>query len=270
MTPQTIALLLSQGKATKRGRPATRPMLFSRKTEMQYAKELLAISDICKADGQVIFDMLKNSGIFVGDAAIGDAPWWAAKAANIATGTNDKVRGIAGQVVSKIVLGQAGSTQEQLAIKLKNVSGIDVSNMMRYDVDFKRVVDSAIMVNVALVESLPKQYHEKLEGIILRNLQQNKGLDWVETEIKKLGDITDNRARLIARDQTSSINAAVNKARQLQMGIEKYTWETRGDSRVRVSHAEKRGLRYSWDNPSSISHPGEPICCRCNAEPYIE
>ena len=42
-----------------------------------------------------------------------------------------------------------------------------------------------------------------------------------------------------------------------------YIWRTRGDGRVRASHAANNGRIFSWDNPPPMGHPGEDYNCRC-------
>ncbi|MCI5048814.1 MAG: minor capsid protein [Rickettsiales bacterium] len=48
-----------------------------------------------------------------------------------------------------------------------------------------------------------------------------------------------------------------------------YIWRTRGDGKVRGSHAANDGKIFSWDNPPETGHPGEDYGCRCIAEPYV-
>ncbi|MCW8915521.1 MAG: phage minor head protein [Magnetovibrio sp.] len=45
-----------------------------------------------------------------------------------------------------------------------------------------------------------------------------------------------------------------------------YIWHTQGDGKVRESHAERDGKKFSWDNPPEGGHPGEDYNCRCWAE----
>lgn len=47
-----------------------------------------------------------------------------------------------------------------------------------------------------------------------------------------------------------------------------YIWRTRGDNKVRASHAANNGKLFSWDSPPPTGHPGEDYGCRCTAEPY--
>lgn len=45
-----------------------------------------------------------------------------------------------------------------------------------------------------------------------------------------------------------------------------YIWRTEGDGKVRPSHAERDGKKFSWDNPPEGGHPGDAPNCRCTAE----
>ncbi|MFZ5930880.1 MAG: phage minor head protein [Pseudomonadota bacterium] len=48
-----------------------------------------------------------------------------------------------------------------------------------------------------------------------------------------------------------------------------YVWRTRGDGRVRATHAANNGRIFAWDYPPATGHPGEDYGCRCVAEPYV-
>lgn len=52
--------------------------------------------------------------------------------------------------------------------------------------------------------------------------------------------------------------------------VERYTWRSRDDSRVRASHAEYDDQVFSWSDPPEGGHPGEGWSCRCTAEPIID
>ncbi|MDF0604003.1 minor capsid protein [Psychromarinibacter sp. C21-152] len=48
-----------------------------------------------------------------------------------------------------------------------------------------------------------------------------------------------------------------------------YIWRTRGDDKVRPSHAANNGQVFAWDDPPETGHPGEDYGCRCTAEPAM-
>ncbi len=49
-----------------------------------------------------------------------------------------------------------------------------------------------------------------------------------------------------------------------------YIWRTRGDGKVRSSHAANNGKVFSWDFPPPTGHPGEEYGCRCWAESFYD
>lgn len=52
--------------------------------------------------------------------------------------------------------------------------------------------------------------------------------------------------------------------------VDKYTWRTQGDDKVRPSHAAHEQEVVAWEEPPAIGHPGEDYNCRCMAEPYLD
>ncbi len=48
-----------------------------------------------------------------------------------------------------------------------------------------------------------------------------------------------------------------------------YIWRTRGDDKVRPSHAANNGRVFAWNDPPETGHPGEDYGCRCTAEPFM-
>jgi len=48
-----------------------------------------------------------------------------------------------------------------------------------------------------------------------------------------------------------------------------YVWRTKGDDRVRSTHAAREGEVFSWSEPPEGGHPGEDYNCRCWAERYV-
>lgn len=79
-----------------------------------------------------------------------------------------------------------------------------------------------------------------------------------------------SHADLIARDQLQKLHGRLNEERQRAAGVDRYTWTTQGDDRVRPEHAAREGRTFSWDRPPDEGHPGEPIACRCYAEAVID
>jgi len=100
--------------------------------------------------------------------------------------------------------------------------------------------------------------------------QGSKAVSMIQ-QIRQIGNVTVNRARLIARDQTAKLNSTLNQQRQQNLGVTQYIWRTSGDGRVRETHKDNNGKVFNWDKPpKDTGHPGHDINCRCVAEPIIE
>jgi predicted chitinase len=51
--------------------------------------------------------------------------------------------------------------------------------------------------------------------------------------------------------------------------LDRYTWRSRDDARVRSAHAVNDDQVFAWSDPPEGGHPGEAWNCRCIAEPII-
>jgi SPP1 gp7 family putative phage head morphogenesis protein len=129
--------------------------------------------------------------------------------------------------------------------------------------------------NVELITNLGEEALDRIQKEIFDGFRQ--GLRWedIAENILDVSDpedgITRRRADFIARDQVSKLNANLNQLRQMDLGLERYTWRTCLDERVRDSHAEKEGKVFRFDDPpDDTGNPGEDYGCRCWAEPLME
>lgn len=124
--------------------------------------------------------------------------------------------------------------------------------------------------NVNLIKTVDERYFNEIQENVFRGARQGKSAQDISRMIRERGKVAKSRADLIARDQVNKFNGQLNKLRLQDVGVKKYRWRTALDERVRPEHAAREGKIYSWDNPPSDGHPGEPIQCRCYAEPVLE
>lgn len=147
--------------------------------------------------------------------------------------------------------------------------------------------------NYKLITGLNEEYIKKLNSVVINGVQNGTPFDELVKQIKSVNDnMSDARARLIARDQTGKLQGLISKAQQTSIGMTTYFWENRGDRKVRgnsigiypkaINHFDIGGMLCSWENsnvysddlgvtwkqrPSSWVHlaPGMDIQCRCTA-----
>lgn len=121
--------------------------------------------------------------------------------------------------------------------------------------------------NTRLIKSIPDDELSDMEGIIQRGVMNGSGADTIKKQIQERYGVTERRAKLIAVDQTGKANSALTKQRQSDAGISGYKWRGVLDERERPEHKAREGNSYKWNKPPPDGHPGQPIRCRCYAEP---
>lgn len=132
-------------------------------------------------------------------------------------------------------------------------------------------MDAFVKKNLKLIKRLEEKHLDKVESIVIDGARRGRTSADISGSLSQEFNISERHAKLIARDQISKLNSDLNKLRQKEVGIEKYTWRGVMDDRERESHIANEGEVFSWDDPpSETGNPGEDIECRCVAEPVIE
>ncbi len=124
--------------------------------------------------------------------------------------------------------------------------------------------------NVSLIKGAGREYIGQITAVL--DDPQNWGLtiDALTAKLTERGDVAESHAALIARDQTSKMNAAINQHRQQAAGVTSYVWSTSLDERVRETHVANEGETFDWSTPpEETGHPGDDVQCRCVAIPEI-
>ena len=131
-------------------------------------------------------------------------------------------------------------------------------------------LDRFVFNNTLLIKNITEEIRIK----IFEELRKDPtGIEPIFSRIKQSTGFADARARLIARDQTAKLNSELSGLRHKAAGFTRYTWATSGDERVRAEHADLDGNIYKYDEPTDEQDglpPGQPIQCRCIAEPIFE
>ncbi len=127
---------------------------------------------------------------------------------------------------------------------------------------------------VDLIKSLPLKAGEQAQTLATQAIIDSTRSTEIAERIKDLGDVTENRAVLIARTEVAKANSTLMEAQSVAIGSNAYIWRTAGDEDVRESHAEMEGQVVQWDNPPTLSdgtttHAGQIYNCRCFAEPIF-
>lgn len=140
------------------------------------------------------------------------------------------------------------------------------------------IMAASIQENVALIKSIPRQYLDQVEGIVMRGVQVGRDIGQISKDLEQRLGVTKRRAALIARDQSEKTTSAFVRARHLELGITEAIWvHSGGGKHPRPSHlkAGRERVKYDvakgWLDPDEGKHihPGELINCRCVSKPVV-
>ncbi len=134
------------------------------------------------------------------------------------------------------------------------------------------ILEGWVTENTQLVRNMNVQQVGKLETLFLRSLRDGSRSAQVVGDVAAIlgGDGESiNRARLIARDQIGKLDGQLTRQKQTEAGVDGYAWRGALDGRERPSHVAREGLIFKWNAPPPDGHPGQPVQCRCSAEPDL-
>ncbi len=180
--------------------------------------------------------------------------------------------------------------EAQVGNVFKSVLGVDLLGGEPF---LKEQLEIFSLANANLIKDVTQELVDKTQQTVLRGLRQGLRHEEIAQQILgrvKTGEglVSDirkakQRAALIARDQVSKLNGQLTELRQTNAGVKKYRWRTVGDGRVRgtpgtpsenlgkdKNHFKREGKIFLWSDPPPDGHPGEPILCRCFAEPVLD
>lgn len=161
-----------------------------------------------------------------------------------------------------------GSVSNPLKVAEMFGEGVDV---LRSEPWMLGRMNNWIDYNTALIKSIPEQHFAAVEAKIRNGIMTGVKSEELAKQIQEISGVTAKRAELIAVDQIAKANADLTQQRMRDLGIGEYEWLTRGDEKVRPTHAANNGKIYSWNNPSDeTGHPGSQVRCRCTAIPVFK
>ena len=178
------------------------------------------------------------------------------------------------------VLNKIAALEHKLSVRewkkvVSKTLGIDLL-MDYYSGDFyKEILEKWVSDNVDLIKTIPHNSLDKMKDIVYSGYMNGQSTTNIVKEIQRQYGIDKRHARLIARDQTAKLNAAITKKQQQDAGVDRYEWSDSMDERVRKSHHRLNGHIFCWDDPPETDkgrkcHPGEDYQCRCCALPVFD
>lgn len=140
--------------------------------------------------------------------------------------------------------------------------------------DMKVLKDIWVQHNLDLITSIDDETMNRIRNRmaerIIENVDSASLTKNLISDIEEIAGVSVRRAALIGSDQVGKLNGRISQYNQQHAGIDEYRWSSCRDDRVRPLHRYLDGKIFSWSDPPSEGHPGQPIRCRCVAIPIID
>ena len=177
----------------------------------------------------------------------------------------------AGQSAANMVAG-VNRKNVQAWMTQANRMGLDM-RVLLHSPGVGEVTGQRIAENALLIKSLVTGAAEEVASIVQESLVTGSRADDLARRIAKVGEVSEARARTIARTEVSKAGTALTQARAGAIGSRGYIWRTARDGGTRESHRAMEGVFVPWDKPPTIDkmtgHAGEFPNCRCYPEPVV-
>lgn len=133
--------------------------------------------------------------------------------------------------------------------------------------EYQSQIDAYTREASLLIKDIGEKSARDIERLVQETVAKGKSTKSFAKILREQKGYAKNRAALIARDQIGKLTGSLTKIRQQEAGINKYEWQTSGDSRVRPKHAELDGTIRTY---GVGIEPGQEIRCRCIALPVFD
>lgn len=173
--------------------------------------------------------------------------------------------------IKRGALGTAKKNKAQIDRQLKRQTGIEPLAREQW---LGPAVDAFALSNARKIQSIGREHLANVAQLVTEASLKGTAQSVLAKSLQRQFGLTADKARFLARDQTSKFNAALTQTRAEASGSDKYKWRTSQDERVRPSHARLEGKIFLFRRPPKVApnrrcNPGEDYNCRCTAEIVI-
>ena len=166
------------------------------------------------------------------------------------------------QIVESVVKQFAENSQKDITAALtkeiNRLVGIDISPFIQSHTDD---IKQALEYCKDYIVSIPQKYLADVQSTVLLNIQKGMRSSSIVKELANQYGITLNRAKVIARDQTSKLNLALTTAQAKDIGSDEFKFSTSQDERVRSTHRAADGKLCKVGD--SVYNLRYDVMCRC-------
>lgn len=133
----------------------------------------------------------------------------------------------------------------------------------------KDFVKSSVTQNVSYIKSIESNLLDKVSTLIFEETVKGTASKQIQEQLMQSFDVSRSKAKFIAVDQSGSIFGQLTKERHTSIGVNKFTWLSAGDKRVRPEHQNYNGKTYTYKDGANGKTPGSDYRCRCVGQPVF-
>lgn len=174
---------------------------------------------------------------------------------------------------------------KEFANAVHKTLGIDITQDYYMGDFYKKEIGEWVSTNVDLIKSVPNDMLDRMKSDMYDGFMNGMRSEEIADSLMHDYNITESKAKFIARDQLAKLSSGITRAQQEDAGISEYVWSTSMDERVRKGHEILEGKKFKWSEPPEIlewsekegwrhtgryCHPGQDYNCRCVALPVFD
>lgn len=161
-----------------------------------------------------------------------------------------------------------------------SVAGITVAPKLS-DEQRKRIADEYSNNMKLYIKDFSEKQITELRADVQKSVFTGNRYESLVDTIQKRYEVSANKAKFLARQETSLLMTKFKETRYADAGVKEYIWGCVVGSPkhpVRPAHKKLEGKIFRWDDPPITTEPGEPVRrnnpgqdfnCRCFARPIV-
>lgn len=247
----------------KKKKPTTLPPIHPNLgVERWYKRELMKVINEMRAEvNTLIMDNYKAQSNTV--AMDGFSDWLGHSIDYLMDKWNNRLNALSQTVAELFVTKSVHNYDKQLKKHLRKAGFTVRLQMSPYT---EEMLKASLGENVGLIKSIGVQYLGKVEQSVWASVKGGFDLGTLAKELQHAYGVTENRAKLIARDQGAKANAVIEMARRKELGITEAIWyHSSAGKTYRKSHVAAHGKRFDIEKglylDGKFTLPAQEINC---------
>lgn len=171
---------------------------------------------------------------------------------------------------------------------VKDALGVDIRKDYYMGDFYQKEMEVWVGENTDLIKTISHDMLNDMRADVSEGYIEGLRSEEIAERIQHDYNVTQAKAKMLARDQVAKLNGKITRAQQEDAGVTEYIWRTVGDERVRPGHDRLNGKKFKWDDPPEIyewaskkdgggwkdtgrrCNPMEDYNCRCIALPVFD